>query len=82
MMTGLCEDTVMPYASIDGLPDGLRRHLPLHAQEIYRSAFNNAWNYYGRHDPGHREEIAHRVAWAAVKKRYAKQGEDWVALFD
>jgi cation transport regulator ChaB len=25
-----------------------------------------------------REEIAHRVAWAAVKRRYRKRGDAWV----
>ncbi|MGT2466161.1 ChaB family protein [Mesorhizobium atlanticum] len=25
-------------------------------------------------------EIAHRVAWAAVKHRYRKQGDAWVPL--
>jgi cation transport regulator len=71
----------MPYASIDSLPPALRLHLPLHAQEIYRSAFNNAWEYYGRRYPAQREEIARRVAWAAVKRRYTKADGDWVPLF-
>jgi cation transport regulator ChaB len=31
-----------------------------------------------RPDPAHVEEIAHRVAWAAVKKRYQKLGDTWV----
>jgi len=29
--------------------------------------------------PHEREEIAFRVAWPAVKKRYRKHGEIWVA---
>lgn len=72
----------MPYASLESLPPAIRLHLPLHAQEIYLSAFNNAWDYYGRHDPFRREEIARRVAWAAVKRRYGKRDEDWVPLFN
>lgn len=24
------------------------------------------------------EEVAHKVAWAAVKKEYAKEGDKWV----
>jgi cation transport regulator len=24
------------------------------------------------------EEVAHRVAWAAVKKKYKKEGTEWV----
>lgn len=30
----------MAYMSIDDLPDFLRQTLPLHAQEIYRAAYN------------------------------------------
>ena len=69
----------MPYASIEDLPPPIREYLPLHAREIYRSAFNNAWDEYV--DRGERrEEIAHRVAWAAVKHRYRKAGNAWVPL--
>lgn len=57
----------MPYQKIHDLPDSVREHLPEHAQEIYRAAFNSAWEEY-RHD----EERAHRVAWAAVKHEYEK----------
>ncbi len=65
----------MPYADVDELPLSLRRRLPPHAQEIYLAAFNDAWaSYAGR--PDH-EAIAHRVAWAAVKRRYTKTGDRW-----
>jgi cation transport regulator len=70
----------MPYVTIEDLPVPVRSHLPEHAQEIYRSAFNHAWDSYAT-DPS-REEIAHRVAWAAVKRRYRKAGADWVPLDD
>lgn len=70
----------MPYATNADLPPRIRRSLPLHAQDIFRSAFNAAWDRYGKHDPGRREEIAHRVAWAAVKKRYAKINDAWQAV--
>lgn len=66
----------MPYRSNADLPPPVRAHLPTGAQAIYREAFNHAWEGY-RDDP-RREEIAHRVAWAAVKKRYVKLGERWV----
>ena len=49
-----------------------------HAQEIFLSAFNSAWQSYADRGPHEQEEIAFRVAWAAVKKRYRKQGETWV----
>jgi cation transport regulator len=63
----------MPYATIDDLPPATR-HLPEHAKEIFRAAFNNAWDEYGGD-----EERAFRVAWAAVKKRYRKRADAWVA---
>lgn len=72
----------MPYATNDALPASVRHHLPPRAQDIYRSAFNSAWQSYGKKDPAHREEIAHRVAWAAVKKRYRKAGDEWVPVED
>jgi cation transport regulator len=70
----------MPYPTIEDLPPPVRRHLPDHAQEIYRSTFNHAWQSYA-HRPD-REEIAHRVAWAAVKRRYRKVGADWLPTDD
>lgn len=60
----------MPYKDIEDLPDSVKSHLPLHAAEIYLSAFNNAWKQYS--DKANREQTAHRVAWAAVKKQYEK----------
>jgi cation transport regulator len=68
----------MPYTSNADLPVSVRRHLPLHAQDIFRSAFNHAWDTYGATEPERVEEIAHRVAWSAVKKRYSKLGDSWV----
>jgi cation transport regulator len=63
----------MPYATNDQLPPSVSSHLPRAALDIYREAFNHAWQTYGS-EP-RREEIAHRVAWAAVKHRYEK-GKD------
>ena len=57
----------MPYHDLNDLPESVQKHLPKHAQEIYRAAFNSAWDEYG-----HDEERAHKVAWSAVKKKYAK----------
>ncbi len=71
----------MPYHSNADLPDRVRDHLPEQAQDIYREAFNSAWEQYK--DPGERkedasrEETAHKVAWAAVKHQYEKVGEAW-----
>lgn len=66
----------MPYASNADLPANLREKLPAHAQDIFRAAFNHAWHDHG--DDAEREAIAHRIAWAAVKRRYEKQDERWV----
>jgi cation transport regulator len=67
----------MPYASIFDLPPAVRR-LPAHGQEIFRAAFNAAWDSYADRGDQAREEIAHRVAWAAVKRRYRKAGNRWI----
>jgi cation transport regulator len=67
----------MPYAALDDLPRSIQR-LPGHAQKIFRAAFNAAWQSYADRGPQAQEEIAHRVAWAAVKKRYRKVGEVWI----
>lgn len=69
----------MPYECIEDLPLPVRAHLPLHAQEIYLGAFNNAWIEYADRGPAARESTAHRVAWAAVKRRYIKSGNQWVS---
>ncbi len=68
----------MPYAMIEDLPESVRDHLPAHAQEIFRAAFNSAWIGYASPYTAEREQVAHRVAWAAVKRNYRKAGEDWV----
>lgn len=51
----------------------------MHAQEIFRAAFNAAWQ---EHASANREEIAFRIAWAAVKKRFRKVGEFWIETHD
>ncbi len=69
----------MPYASISDLSKDLKGILPKHAQEIYKEAYNSAWQQYkdkeDRRGDASREETAHKVAWSAVKKDYEK-GED------
>lgn len=34
----------MPYQRISDLPESVRDHLSKHAQEIYKEAFNSAWD--------------------------------------
>lgn len=66
----------MPYRHTSDLPPAVRDHLPEHAQEIFLAAFNNAYDDH-RGDP-RQEEAAFRIAWAAVKRSYEKDGERWV----
>lgn len=64
----------MPYRKKTELPDPVKKHLPPHAQDIYKEAFNSAINQYGD------EERAHRVAWSAVKQKYEKGSDgNWHA---
>jgi cation transport regulator len=69
----------MPYQTVSQLPDAVRDNLPRHAQAIYKEAFNHAWDACAdadrRRGDASREETAHKVAWSAVKKEYAK-GDD------
>jgi len=67
----------MPYSTNNDLPISVQRHLPSHAQDIYREAFNHAFATHAG-DP-RQEEVAHRIAWAAVKRSYIKMGDSWVA---
>jgi cation transport regulator len=70
----------MPYLSNGDLPAPVRSHLPPHAQDIYREAFNHAFAAHAN-DP-RQEERAHRIAWAAVKRSYVKVGGSWIGRSD
>jgi cation transport regulator len=58
--------------------------LPQHAQHIFKKAHDSALKQY--QDPAKRrggknqsaEVVAHKTAWAAVKKKYKKQGDKWL----
>lgn len=65
----------MPYATNADLPQAVSRHLPPHAQDIYRAAFNHA--FAAHRGDLRQEEAAHRIAWAAVKRSYQKVGDWW-----
>ena len=62
--------------------------LPSHAQKIYTKAHKNALKQYAspsKRRGGKRqskEQVAHKVAWSAVKKEYKKKGDKWVAKKD
>ncbi|GAB5412132.1 MAG: putative cation transport regulator ChaB [Chlamydiales bacterium] len=57
----------MPYQKNSDLPNSVRHVLPAKAQGYYRKAFNSAWKQYNGD-----EEMAHKVAWSAVKKDFVK----------
>jgi cation transport regulator len=71
----------MPYDSNEDLPEDVQDVLPEHAQEIYREAYNSAWDQYDdpedREGDASREETAHAVAWSAVKDEYKKTDGEW-----
>jgi cation transport regulator len=58
--------------------------LPVHAQHIFTKTHASALKQY--QDPDKRrggksesaEEVAHKAAWAAVKKKYNKKDDKWV----
>jgi cation transport regulator len=66
----------MPYQRNSELPDRVKDNLPEHAQDIYREAFNHAYDEYQQPDKRRTaeslEEVAHKVAWSAVKEKYEK----------
>lgn len=76
----------MPYDKLTDLPDSVKNNLPKHAQEIYKEAYNSAWEQYAdaedRRGDASREETAHRVAWSAVKEEYEKKNGRWVRKDD
>lgn len=76
----------MPYDSVNDLPESVRDNLPKHAQEVYMAAYNNAWEQYkdaeDRRGGASREEVAHKVAWNAVKKKYEKKNGTWKSKKD
>ncbi len=72
----------MPYESISELPKAVQNNIPKHGREIYMEAFNSAWDQYknpeDRRGDDSREEVAHQVAWSAVKQKYEKGDDgDW-----
>ena len=70
----------MPFNSTGDLPQSVRNVLPDHAQDIYKEAFNSAYDEYKDSDDRRgnegREEVAHKVAWSAVKNVYEKGDDD------
>lgn len=62
----------MPYRVNADLPSRVRKHLPEHAHDIYREAFNHAYAAHaGEFD---REKRGNMITWAAVKRSYVTRG--------
>ena len=60
----------VPYERVADLPPVVREYLPRRLREVYRQAFNEAYERY--RDPqsccGMREQASHEAAWAAVER--------------
>lgn len=72
----------MPYANNAQLPRGVQAYLSGTAQEIYREAYNHAWescryaqDRYDSHDS--RQVTANRIAWETVKRRCYRRNGKW-----
>jgi cation transport regulator len=72
----------MPYSTLSDLPLEVREALPEHGQEIFRAAYNSAWEQYknpeDREGSDTREEVSFAVAWSAVKNVFEKKSGEWV----
>ncbi|AUC89368.1 cation transport regulator ChaB [Alteromonas sp. MB-3u-76] len=73
----------MPYDKKSDLPEQVQDNLPSHAEEIFKEAYNNAYEQYkdpdDRDADDSREEVAFKVARSAVKQKYEKnENGDWV----
>lgn len=68
----------MPYSSNGDLPDSVKGNLPEEAQDIFRAAFNSAFEGSCK-DSEDQEACAMKVAWSAVSKVFTKgEGGKWV----
>jgi cation transport regulator len=66
----------MPYSQNTDMPSQVTTILSEHAQDIYRDAYNSAWDDYEElsddGDDSKRDEAARGKAWDAVEKAYEK----------
>jgi cation transport regulator len=69
----------MRYATVKQLPATIRDVLPDKAKEIYRKAYNQAWEKFdkdgrrGLNQPG----LAHQQGWTAVQHEYVFDLDQW-----
>ena len=68
-------DSQIKFDDDSELPKGISNNLPKNAQKLYKEVFNSAYDRY-KHD-ANVEQIAHRVAWGAVKEKFEKTGNRW-----
>lgn len=70
----------MPFNKKSELPKGVKDVLPPKAQDIWKEAYNSAYDQYQdpdkRRGDDSREEVSAKVAWSAVKKEYKKGDDD------
>lgn len=65
----------MLYQANTDLPSSLREQLPEAAQSLYRETFNYAYAAHaGEYD---REQRAHLIAWAALRRAYVRVDGHW-----
>jgi cation transport regulator len=69
-------ERTMPYDQNSELPESVRGHLPVHAQTVFREAFNHAFAAHSAEPDC--EQRAFRIAWSAVKRTYEKRDGEWV----
>ncbi|HET6517287.1 MAG TPA: ChaB family protein [Nitrosopumilaceae archaeon] len=78
----LCDNQkAMPYSSNSRLPKRIKDNLPQGAQTIFRKVYNSAEKQYSkpskRRGKASKTQVANKVAWAAVKKKYTKKKGEW-----
>jgi cation transport regulator len=69
----------MQYETVEQLPETIRDVLPEKAKELYRKAYNQAWEEYDKeaHRGLDQQGLAHQQAWMAVKQEYAFDLDQW-----
>jgi cation transport regulator len=69
----------MQYETVKQLPVTIRDTLPDQAKEIYRKAYNQAWEEYDQdaHRGLNQQGLAHQQAWGAVKQEYVFDLDEW-----
>ena len=51
----------MPYKTKSDLPESVKHVLPSHAQDIYKEAFNSAWDQYKDKDDRRGTSVGKRI---------------------